>query len=76
MAYAKAHNCTEESLNFTVSRTSSGKWLLYSHGKLIKPYDYVPSDYATLLIKEPQGKQDSGKRPSGKDVATATYLGT
>ena len=42
-AHARACNCTEESLNFTVSRTSTGKWLLYSNGKLIKPYDYVPS---------------------------------
>ena len=45
-AHAKACNCTEESLNFTVSRTSGGRWLLYSNGKLIKPYDYVPSDYS------------------------------
>ena len=50
----------------TVSRTSSGKWLLYSHGKLIKPYDYVPSDYSTLLIKEAQDRRGSESGPSGK----------
>ena len=59
-AHAKACKCSEESLNFTVSRTSSGKWLLYSHGKLIKPYDYVPSDYSQLLIQEPKGGPDLG----------------
>ena len=59
-AHAKACKCTEESLNFTVSRTSSGKWLLYSHGKLIKPYDYVPSDFSQLLMKEPKGSPDLG----------------
>ena len=51
-AYAKACNSTEESLNYTVSRTNKGKWLLYSNGKLIKPYDYVPSEYAQLLVQE------------------------
>ena len=35
-AHARACKCTEESLNFTVSRTNTGKWLLYSNGKLIK----------------------------------------
>ena len=50
----------EEALKFTVSRTGSGKWLLYSEGKLIKPYDYVASDFSKLLTKEPQGKQDMG----------------
>ena len=34
---------------FTVSRTEGGKWLLYSQGKLIKPYDYVPSDYEAII---------------------------
>ena len=43
-AHARACNCTEESLNFTVFVR-----LLYSNGKLIKPYDYVPSDYSQLL---------------------------
>ena len=59
-AHAKACKCSEETLKFTVSRTGSGKWLLYSGGKLIKPYDYVPSDYSKLLMREPQGKQDMG----------------
>ena len=34
--------------NYTVSRTPSGKWLLYSDAKLIKPYDYVPSDLLNI----------------------------
>ena len=59
-AHAKACNCTEESLNFTVSRTGTGKWLLYSHGKLIKPYDYVPSDYSQLLNQTRKGEMDAG----------------
>ena len=59
-AHARACNCTEESLNFTVSRTSTGKWLLYSHGKLIKPYDYVPSDYSQLLNQTRKGEMEAG----------------
>ena len=59
-AHAKACNCTEESLNFTVSRTNTGKWLLYSNGKLIKPYDYVPSDYSQLLNRRPEGELEVG----------------
>ena len=59
-AHAKACNCTEESLNFTVSRTSGGRWLLYSNGKLIKPYDDVPSDYSQLLNRRPKGGSDNG----------------
>ena len=47
-------------MKYTVSRTTSGKWLLYSKGKLIKPYDYVPSDYATLLTHPPEGKHEIG----------------
>ena len=57
-AHARASNCTEESLNFTVSRTGAGKWLLYSNGKLIKPYDYVPSDYSQLLAQGAKGSPD------------------
>ena len=59
-AHARACNCTEESLNFTVSRTGTGKWLLYSHGKLIKPYDYVPSDYSQLLNQTRKGDMEAG----------------
>ena len=59
-AHARACNCTEESLNFTVSRTNAGRWLLYSNGKLIKPYDYVPSDYSQLLHRKPKGESEAG----------------
>ena len=59
-AHAKACNCTEESLNYTVSRTGTGKWLLYSHGKLIKPYDYVPSDFSQLLSQTRKGDMEAG----------------
>ena len=55
-AHTKACKCTEEELRYTVSRTASKKWLLYSKGKLIKLYDYVPSDYAILLTHQPEGK--------------------
>ena len=59
-AHARACNCTEESLNFTVSRNSTGRWFLYSNGKLIKPYDYVPSDYSQLLNRRPKGESEAG----------------
>ena len=59
-AHARACNCTEESLKFTVSRTGTGRWLLYSDGKLIKPYDYVPSDYSQLLNRRPKGASEAG----------------
>ena len=32
-----------------MSRTEGGRWLLYSQGKLIKPYDYVPGDYEAIV---------------------------
>ena len=82
MQVPRAYKCSEESLNFTVSRTSSGKWLLYSNGKLIKPYDCVPSDYSTLLNQEPQGRQDMESDPertsqpihtSGHDSSQYTF---
>ena len=82
-AHAKACKCSEETLKFTVSRTGSGKWLLYSGGKLIKPYDYVPSDFSKLLMMEPQGKQDMGSEipertsqplhTSGRDSSQYTF---
>ena len=40
---------TEAEMAFTVSSTEGGKWLLYSQGKLVKPYDYVPGDYEALV---------------------------
>ena len=40
---------TEAEVAFTVSRTAGGRWLLYSQGKLIKPYDYVPGDYEVII---------------------------
>ena len=51
-----------------MSRTIGGKWLLHSKGKLVKPYDYVPSDFATLLIDVPKNvsgsdKDDRGSQP-------------
>ena len=65
-AYAKSRGCAENSLNFTVSRTGTGKWLLYSNGKLIKPYDYIPSDYSKLLAQKPREPSDVGSdRPEG-----------
>ena len=65
-AHAKACNATEDSMNYTVSRTSMGKWLLYSNGKLIKPYDYVPGDYSQLLVLEAKGSPDlTSEHPEG-----------
>ena len=59
-AHAEACDSSEESTKHTVSRTASGKWLLHSKEKLIKPYDYVPSDYSMLLTQTQQGRQDNG----------------
>ena len=82
-AHARACNCTEESLNYTVSRTGTGKWLLYSHGKLIKPYDYVPSDYSQLLNRTRKGDVEAGSdhperasrmgHTSGQDSSQFTF---
>ena len=82
-AHARACKCTEESLNFTVSRTQTGKWLLYSNGKLIKPYDYVPSDYSQLLNRTRKGEPDAGSDhperasrvgyTSGQDTSQFTF---
>ena len=47
--YTQSTGKTEAEMAFTVSRTEGGKWLLYSQGKLIKPYDYAPSDYEALV---------------------------
>ena len=82
-AHARACKCPEESLNFTVSRTSGGKWLLYSHGKLVKPYDYVPSDYSQLLNQTRKGEPEMGSdhperascvgHTSGQDPSQFTF---
>ena len=65
-AYAKACHSTEDAMQYTVSRTAGGKWLLYSKDKLVKPYDYVPSDVLTLNVDhEGTGHQEE----SGSDGA-------
>ena len=48
-AYVQSTGKTEAEMAFTVSRTEGGRWLLYSQGKLIKPYDYVPGDYEVII---------------------------
>ena len=73
-AHARACNCTEDSLNFTVSRTNGGKWLLYSHGKLVKPYDYVPSDYSQLLHQTRKGEPDTESDHPREGLMYGTYL--
>ena len=47
--YVQATGKSEDELAFTVSRTEGGKWLLYSKGKLIKPHDYVSSDFDSVI---------------------------
>ena len=47
--YVRTTGKSEEELAFTVSRTEGGKWLLYSKGKLIKPHDYVSSDFESII---------------------------
>ena len=48
-AYAQSTGKSEKELAFTVSRTEGGKWLLYSQTKLIKPHDYVSSDFDSVI---------------------------
>ena len=48
-AYVQSTGKSENELAFTVSRTEGGKWLLYSRGKLIKPHDYVSSDFESVV---------------------------
>ena len=47
--YVQTTGKSENELAFTVSRTEGGKWLLYSQGKLIKPHDYVSSDFDSVI---------------------------
>ena len=78
--YTQSSGQTEAEMAFTVSRTEGGKWLLYSKGKLIKPYDYVPSDYSKLVIKmlEDEGSVDEKDplpkaRSSGPNTTQYTF---
>ena len=59
-AHAESCKATENEMQYAVSLTADGKWLLYLKGKLIKPYDYVPSDYSTLIINGQEAKGESG----------------
>ena len=54
----------EKSTEYSVSRAPEGKWLFYSKGKLVKPYDYTSSNYSTLLSSGfPEGKRESASDP-------------
>ena len=65
--YTRDQGKTEAEMAFTVSRTEGGRWLLYSQGKLIKPYDYVPGDYEVLV--KMLADEDSVKGPEDAQVA-------
>ena len=68
-------------MEYTVSRTAGGKWLLYSKGKFVKPYDYVPSDFSVLvqeIVKNESrnDKDERGSQPlqsSGPDTSQYTF---
>ena len=66
-AYTRSKGKTEAEMAFTVSRTEGGRWLLYSQGKLIKPYDYVPGDYEVIV--KMLADEDSVKGPENAQVA-------
>ena len=77
-AHAKACQCSEEAMKYTVSRTAGGKWLLHSKGKLIKPYDYVLSDFSILVtsVRNAQPGFDNVERvshSSGPDTSQSTF---
>ena len=58
--YAKFMGKSEAEMAFTVLRTEGGKWLLFSKGKLVKPYDFVQSDFSTIV--KASEKEDSANR--------------
>ena len=66
--YVQATGKSEEELAFTVSRTEGGKWLLYSKGKLIKPHDYVSSDFESIL-----GMIATEESANGRDQAPKAH---
>ena len=58
--HTKSCSSTDAEMQYTVSRTMGGKWLLYSKGKLVKPCDYVPSDFSVIV-------QELSRDVSGSD---------
>ena len=78
-AYVQSTGKAEAELAFTVSRTEGGKWLLYSKGKLIKPHDYVSSDFDSIVrmlaAEESVNGQDEAPKAhsSGPHVHTSQY---
>ena len=75
--YVHATGKSEEELAFTVSRTEGGKWLLYSKGKLIKPHDYVPSDFESIIgmiaTEESANGQDQVPKAHSSGPHTSQY---
>ena len=65
--HTKSCNSTDAEMEYTVSRTAGGKWLLYSKGKLVKLYDYVPSDFSVVV-------QELSKNVSGSDERVSQPL--
>ena len=45
----KSCGSTDAEMEYTAARTEGGKWLLYFRGKLVKPSDYVPSDFSVIV---------------------------
>ena len=64
--YVQATGKSEDELAFTVSRTEGGKWLLYSKGKLIKPHDYVSSDFESVIRMLAREEFVNGQEPIPK----------
>ena len=64
--YVQTTGKSEEELAFTVSRTEGGKWLLYSKGKLIKPHDYVSSDFEPIIRMIATEESVNGPDPAPK----------
>ena len=64
--YVQATGKSEDELAFTVSRTEGGKWLLYSKGKLIKPHDYVSSDFESVIRMLAREESVNGQEPIPK----------
>ena len=62
--YVQKTGKSEEELAFTVSRTAGGKWLLYSKGKLIKPHDYVSSDFDSVIKMLATEESVNGQEPA------------
>ena len=79
--HTKECGSTDAAMEYTVARPEGGKWLLYSKAKLVKPYDYVASDFSVSvqdMLRNGSGsdKEEQGLKPahsSGPNTSQYTF---